>query len=167
MKKLVLLLFIPLGIIALSPVSGKEKTAAVVAATPTEDSKRLADKQINQQIDNLRDAIAGMRSSIEKGDRASFQLYRLQARTAITEIEKLSSLQVETAVGTEKKAAKEGKMTATPSPTPTPEATPTPTPESTPTPTPEMTPTPETTPIPTPTPTPESTSTPESTPTPK
>lgn len=159
MKKLVLLLFIPLGIIALSPLSGKEKTAAAVSATPTEESKKLADKQINQQIDNLRDAIAGMRSSIEKGDRASFQLYRNQARTAITEIDKLSTLQVETAVGTEKKAAREGKMEATPTPTPTPEATPTP--ESTPTPTPEMTPTPETTPIPAPTPTPESTPTPK------
>jgi len=157
MKKLLLLLVIPLGILSFSPVSGKEKTAAALAAIQTEESKRLADKQIDQQIDNLKDAIAGMRSSIDKGDRATFQLYRLQARTAINEIEKLSNLQVETAVGTEKKAAKEGKMEATPTPTPTPASTPTP--EMTPTPTPESTPTPEATPTPTPTP--------EPTPTPK
>jgi hypothetical protein len=150
MKRIALLLIIPLWIGAFSPVSGKEK--AITNPTPTEDSKKLADKQIDQQIDNLKDALAGMRSAVDKGDRASFKLYRMQAHTAIQEIDKLATLQVETELGAAIKA------TPVPSPTPTPESTPTPTP------------TPEATPTPTPMPTPEVTTptpTPEATPTPK
>ena len=147
--------------------SAKEKDAmAANAATPSEDSKALASKQLEKKLDELKEALEGMHGATSKGDKASYILYRTQARTALGEIEKIGALALGSEAVGERKAAKEGKMEATPTPTPTPSATPTPTPEATPTPTPEMTPTPtpETTPTPTPTPTPE---TPTPTPTPK
>ena len=137
----------------------KEKDAMVAAAaTPSEDSKALASKQLEKKLDELKEALEGMHSATSKGDKASYILYRTSARTALAEIEKIGALALGSEAVGERKAAKEGKMegTPTPTPTPTPEATPTPTPTPemtpTPTPTPESTPTPEATPTPTPTP---------------
>jgi hypothetical protein len=131
--------------------TAKEKDANG-AATPSEDSKALASKQLEAKLSELKEALSGMQDAIGKGDRASFTLYRTQAKTALAAIDKVGTLALGSETSGEHKAAKEGKMSGTPTPTPTPEATPTPTP------TPEMTPTP--------TPTPEATPTASPTPTP-
>jgi outer membrane biosynthesis protein TonB len=153
MKKLPL--FVCALILASLPVARSATKDVPPMATPSEDSKALAAKQLETKLGELKEALGGMQDAIGKGDRASFILYRTQAKTALAAIDKIGTIQMGSETSGEHKAAKEGKMSGTPTPTPTPEATPTPTPESTPTPTPEMTPTP------TPTPTPEATPTPK------
>jgi hypothetical protein len=130
-------------------LSAKEKEATTTAS-PSEDSKALASKQLEKKLDELKEALGGMHTAVSKGDKASYILYRTQARSALAEIDKIGVLALGSEAVSEGKAAKEGKMEGTPTPTPTPEATPTPTPtpEMTPTPTPETTPTPEATPTP-------------------
>src|SRR4029077_20870084 len=71
----------------------KEKTATM-AATPSEDSKALAAKQLDAKLGELKEALEGMHTAIGKGDRASFILYRTQAKTALTEIDKIGTLQL-------------------------------------------------------------------------
>jgi TolA-binding protein len=123
-----------LSLIVLSPAGLKSAEKAVDTATPTEDSQQLVSKQLSQKIADLKEALEGMRSSILKRDRASFRLYRRQARTALNEIVELGRVEVGKETKTEENAAKEGKMQSTPTPTPTPEptATPAPTPETSP-----------------------------------
>jgi hypothetical protein len=109
-------------------------------STSTEESSKLATKQIDQEITELKEAIEGMRTAIGKGDRATFKLYRSQAKSALAQLEKLAGEEV----ATDSKTA--GKMQPSPSATATLEATATPTPEATATP--ESTPTPSATQIP-------------------
>lgn len=121
-----------LSLIVLSPVGLKSAEKAVDTATPTEDSQQLVSKQLSQRIADLKEALEGMRSSILKRDRASFRLYRRQARTALNEIVELGRVEVGKETKTEENAGKEGKMQSTPTPTPEPTATPAPTPETSP-----------------------------------
>ena len=121
-----------LSLIVLSPVGLKSAEKAVDTATPTEDSQQLVSKQLSQKIADLKEALEGMRSSILKRDRASFRLYRRQARTALNEIVELGRVEVGKETKTEENAAKEGKMQSTPTPAPEPTATPAPTPETSP-----------------------------------
>ena len=121
-----------LSLIVLSPVGLKSAEKAVDTATPTEDSQQLVSKQLSQKIADLKEALEGMRSSILKRDRASFRLYRRQARTALNEIVELGRVEVGKETKTEENAAKEGKMQSTPTPTAEPTATPAPTPETSP-----------------------------------
>jgi hypothetical protein len=121
-----------LSLIVLSPVGLKSAEKAVDNATPTEDSQQLVSKQLNQKIADLKEALEGMRSSILKRDRASFRLYRRQARTALNEIVELGRVEVGKETKTGENAAKEGKMQSTPTPAPEPTATPAPTPETSP-----------------------------------
>jgi hypothetical protein len=118
--------------------------AQTTESTPSKDSQELSSKQIDQSITELKDAINGMKSAIGKGDRASFKLYRLQAKQALVELDKLGGAEVNAQSKTEAQAVKEGKMEHSPTPTPTPMPTPTPTlnPDTTPVPTPDTTPTP-------------------------
>jgi TolA-binding protein len=117
-------------LIVLSAAGLKSAEKAVDTATPTEDSQQLVSKQLSQKIADLKEALEGMRSSILKRDRASFRLYRRQARTALNEIVELGRVEVGKETKTEENAAKEGKMQSTPTPEPT--ATPAPTPETSP-----------------------------------
>ena len=121
-----------LSLIVLSPVGLKSAEKAVDTATPTEGSQQLVSKQLSQRIADIKEALEGMRSSILKRDRASFRLYRRQARTALNEIVELGRVEVGKETKTEENAAKEGKMQSTPTPTPEPTATPAPTPETSP-----------------------------------
>jgi cell division septation protein DedD len=153
MKRLPVLACALLLAASLPAALGAKEKEATTTASPSEDSKALASKQLEKKLDELKEALGGMHTAISKGDKASYILYRTQARSALAEIDKIGILALGSEAVSEGKASKQGKMEGTP--TPTPEATPTPTPEMTPTPT----PTPEATPTPTPSP--------EATPTPK
>jgi hypothetical protein len=93
--------------------SPKEKET-LPSSSPTQESQALAAKQIDAQITQLKDALEGMKSANEKGDRASFKLYRTQARDALATLDKLAASEL----ATETKSAVRGS----PSPTATPEA---------------------------------------------
>jgi hypothetical protein len=106
-------------------------TCAVLAAdkpTPTDESRALAQKQIDSEITDLKVALEGLRTSVEKGDKDSFSLYRSQARSALAELDKLAAAAIGAASKTERNALREGKMepspTATAARTATPEASP-------------------------------------------
>jgi hypothetical protein len=132
-----------ISLIMLSSVGAETPKKEEAKSTPTEESSKLATKQIDQEITELKEAIEGMRTAIGKGDRATFKLYRSQAKSALAQLEKLAGEEV----ATDSKTA--GKMQPSPSATATLEAT------ATATPTPEATATPESTPTPSATPTPK------------
>jgi hypothetical protein len=133
-----------ISLIMLSSVGAETPKKEEAKSTSTEESSKLATKQIDQEITELKEAIEGMRTAIGKGDRATFKLYRSQAKSALAQLEKLAGEEV----ATDSKTA--GKMQPSPSATAILEATATPTPEATATPsaTPESTPTPSATPTP-------------------
>jgi hypothetical protein len=79
-------------------------------ATPTEESTKLATKQIDSEITQLKDAIEGMKTAISKGDKAEFRLYRAQAKDALISLDKLVSAEMVT------ESRSSAKGTASPSP---------------------------------------------------
>jgi hypothetical protein len=87
-------------------LTAKEPTTDPAVA-PSEESQQLADKQIDKKINDLKEALAGMRSAVDKKDRASFRLYRTEARNAINELDNLANEQVTSESGAAKKAARE------------------------------------------------------------
>jgi hypothetical protein len=111
-----------------SPVILNAAAENITAATPSDEATALVSKQLGKLVDNLKEALDGMRTAIGKRDLAQFRLYRMQARSAITDIEKLGGVTVEAVTNAKEKAEKAGEMkpTPTPSATPTPEATSTP-----------------------------------------
>jgi hypothetical protein len=145
-----LLRFLAIFSIALLPAlseTAKERAHEAEAASQpqTDDSQKLAAKQIDKSISDLKEALAGLRDSLKKGDRKSFSLYKQQAIDALNKLSKQASLEINTEAANEANQIKSGKL---PFPTATPESTVKPTPTSETTVTPEATPTPETTPTP-------------------
>ena len=133
---------------ALSETKKEHAHEAVAASQPlTDDSEKLAAKQIDKSISDLKEALDGLRDSRKKGERNAFALYKQQAIDALNALSKQASLVINTEAATQANEIKSGKF---PSATATPEATVKPTPMATPeaTATPEMTPTPEATPTP-------------------
>jgi hypothetical protein len=85
--------------------------------TPTQESTQAADKLIDRKIDELKDALAGMRAARDKGDEASLKVYRTQACSALVELQKVSNEQIlSEATATEKKKAKRTVILPPPSP---------------------------------------------------
>ena len=135
--------FLVISLMALLPAlseTAKERAHEAEAASQpqTDDSQKLAAKQIDKSMSDLKEALAGLRDSLKKGDRKSFSLYKQQAIDALNKLSKRASLEINTEAANLANQIKSGKL---PSPTATPESTvkstPTPTPEATATPTPQ------------------------------
>jgi hypothetical protein len=106
MKKILCVLVTPL-LVNYSVLLAKEKETTDMT-TPTQESTQAADKLIDRKIDELKEALAGMRTARDKGDEASLKVYRTQARSALMELQKVSKEQIlSEATATEKKKAKE------------------------------------------------------------
>jgi hypothetical protein len=106
MKKILCVLVTPL-LMNYSVLLAKEKET-IDKTTPTQESTQAADKLIDRKIDELKEALAGLRAARDKGDEASLKLYRTQARSALMELQKVSNAQISSEVmATEKKIANE------------------------------------------------------------
>ena|ERR1700736_5878787 len=73
-----LLRFLAIFSIALLPAlseTAKERAHEAEAASqpPTDDSQKLAAEQIDKSISDLKEALAGLRDSLKKGDRKSLR----------------------------------------------------------------------------------------------
>ena len=117
--------FLVISLMALLPAlseTAKERAHEAEAASQpqTDDSQNLAAKQIDKSMSDLKEALAGLRDSLKKGDRKSFSLYKQQAIDALNKLSKRASLEINTEAANLANQIKSGKL---PSPTATPEST--------------------------------------------
>src|SRR5580704_19343393 len=99
--------------ITLKGSSGLEERAheAEAASQPqTDDSQNLAAKQIDKSMSDLKEALAGLRDSLKKGDRKSFSLYKQQAIDALNKLSKRASLEINTEAANLANQIKSGKL---------------------------------------------------------